>query len=265
MLSLERLMEQAKLLGLPLGKQRAVVREYAQTIILRAIYQTKFGRKIFFMGGTALRFAYDLLRFSEDLDFNANDLSFSDSKKVLAICGEALRKEGFECEASQKERTSLLVGQLKLTNILQNYKITALKSEKLMVKVEINRPNWHMETESAVIDRFGYLFSILLMNRGALFAEKADAFINRCRGRDIYDVIFMLQRKFPLDEAILKAKGWGPEPKQIILEHIEKIKPQELIRLAKQVEPFLLKEEEKDFVVNAKIYIKALLEKRSFE
>ena len=94
-----------------------------------------------------------------------------------------------------------------------------------------------METESAVINRYGYLFSIVLMNKGALFAEKADALINRCRGRDIYDVVFMLQRKFPIDESVLKAKGWQKESQQIILEHIENIKPQELIRLSKQVEP----------------------------
>ncbi len=97
------------------------------------------------------------------------------------------------------------------------------------------------------------------MSKGTLFAEKADTFINRCRARDIYDIIFLLQRKFTLDKSILKAKGWRMEPKQIILERIKKITPSELIRLSKQVEPFLLNKEEKDFVVNAKKYIDALL------
>jgi predicted nucleotidyltransferase component of viral defense system len=249
MLTPEGLKEQAELLKLPLNKQRAIVREYAQTIILRATYQTDFAQKIFFMGGTALRFAYGLKRFSEDLDFNAEKLSPADFKEILASCSKALEKEGFTCEISQKERTSLLIGQLKLTNILQNYKITPLKSEKLMVKVEIDRPVWHMETESAVVDRFGYLFSILLMSKGALLSGKVDALINRCRGRDIYDVIFMLQRKFPLKV----------ELKQVILERIENIKPAELMRLSEQVEPFLVDEEEKDFVVNAKTYIGKLL------
>ena len=262
MLNLESLLEQGKLLGLPLDKQRAIVREYAQIIILRAIYQGNFGRRMFFMGGTALRFAYGLKRFSEGLDFNAKALSFMDLKELLTICQKALEKEGFECGVSQRERGSLLVGRLKLTNILQSYKITPLKNEKLMVKIEVNRPVWNMESESAVVDRFGYLFSVLLMSKGALFAEKLDAFINRCRGRDVYDLIFLLQRKFPLDTSVLKAKGWKVEPTQVMLEHIAKIKPNELIRLSKQVEPFLLNEEEKDFVVNAKTYITALLAHR---
>lgn len=259
MLSLEGLTEQAKLLGLPLDKQRAIVREYAQIIILRALYQSDFGQRMFFMGGTALRFAYGLMRFSEGLDFNVENLSSADFKKVLIISRQALRKEGFESEISQKERTTLLVGQMKLTDILQNYKITALKKEKLMIKIEANRPTWRMEKDSVVVNRFGYLFSVLLMSKGTLFAEKLDAFINRFLGRDIYDVIFMLQRKFPIDRCVLKAKGFRLEPKQIILERIEEIEPAKLIRAAKQVEPFLLNAEEKDFVINAKTYIKALL------
>lgn len=248
MLTFEGLMEQAKLLGLPLDKQRAIIREYAQTIILRAIYRSDMGLKMFFMGGTALRFAYGLKRFSEDLDFNAEDLPFADFKEVLQLCGKSLKKEGFECEVSQKERGTLLLGRLKLTDILQNYKITRHKDEKLMIKVEINRPVWQMKTESKVLDRFGYLFSILLMDRGMLFVGKISALINRKRGRDIYDAIFMLQKKFPVDE----------KSKQAICEHIESIAPEELVRLSKQVEPFLLDEEEKNFIVNARTYIKAL-------
>lgn len=248
MLTFEGLMEQARLSGLPLDKQRAIVREYAQTIILKAIYQSDFGLKMFFMGGTALRFAYDLKRFSEDLDFNAENLPFAGFKEVLQLCSKSLKKEGFGCEILQKERGTLLAGQLKLTDILQSYKITKHKDEKLMVKVEIDRPVWQMKTESKVLDRFGYLFSILLMDRSMLFAGKISALVNRKRGRDIYDVIFMLQKKFPVDG----------KSKQAVCEHIESIAPKELVRLSKQVEPFLLDEEEKDFVVNAKTYIKAL-------
>ncbi|MEW6086941.1 MAG: nucleotidyl transferase AbiEii/AbiGii toxin family protein [bacterium] len=259
MLTFEGLMEQAKLSGLPLNKQRAIVREYAQTIILKAIYQSDFGRKIFFMGGTALRFAYGLKRFSEDLDFNTRSVSFTNFKEILQICKGGLGKEGFECEIAQKEKGSLLVGQLKLTNILQAYNITSLKEEKLMVKIETNRPVWEMKTESDVIDKFGFLFTILLMEKGSLFSEKLCALFSRNRGRDIYDTIFMLQKRFPIDSSILQIKGWKDDPKQMILKHVEKIDNKELIRLARQVEPFLLNEEEKDFVINAGTYIKAIL------
>lgn len=259
MLTLKELRRQAELLRLPLEKPRAMAREYAQIIILRALCQSEFGQKMFFMGGTALRFAYDLGRFSEDLDFNAEKLSFTDFKEILSVCQKAIRKEGFESEISQKERKTLLVGEMKLIDILQHYRITPLKKEKLMIKIEANRPTWQMETDSVVINKFGYLFPVRLMAKGALFAEKVNALLNRCRGRDIYDVIFMLQRKFPLDSSILETKATNLKPEELISRRIEQIEPEQLTRLAKQIEPFLLNGEEVDFIINAQTYIKALL------
>ncbi|MEW5758353.1 MAG: nucleotidyl transferase AbiEii/AbiGii toxin family protein [Candidatus Omnitrophota bacterium] len=260
MLTWDGLIEQAKILNLPLNKQRAIVREYAQTIILKGIYQADLGKKLFFIGGTALRFAYGLKRFSEDLDFDANkNLTFMDFKQILKVCNTTLEKEGIENSTTCKEKGSLLIGQIKLTNILQNYNITKLKDEKLMIKFELNRPKWNLTAESAVINRYGYLFTAMLANKSVMFSEKIIAFLNRKRGRDIYDIIFMLQNKFPIDNHILKANGYELSTKELILNRIKSLKNNDLHYLTKQVEPFLLQEEEKDFIINSANYIKALL------
>lgn len=42
------------------------VREYIQTLVLKFIYQSKYGGALSFMGGTALRMCYNLKRYSED-------------------------------------------------------------------------------------------------------------------------------------------------------------------------------------------------------
>ena len=47
-----------------------VIREYWEIIILKGLYDSPFGRKLIFKGGTALRLAYGSPRFSEDLDFS---------------------------------------------------------------------------------------------------------------------------------------------------------------------------------------------------
>jgi len=47
-----------------------VVREYLQALIMRSLYESQAFRSIVFMGGTALRFLYNLPRYSEDLDFS---------------------------------------------------------------------------------------------------------------------------------------------------------------------------------------------------
>lgn len=258
MLTREGLQEQAKLLGLPLNKQRAIIREYTQTIVLKAIYQSEFGQKLLFKGGTALRFAYGLGRFSEDLDFTGQDFSIADFTAMIAVCRKALNQEGFKCVTSEKNRKNIKAGWIKLTNVLQEYKITNIKSEKLMIKLEVSLPECHLQKEPAVIDRYGYLFTVSLMEKGGIFAEKIDALLRRCRGRDIYDLIFLLRNKFLINDQVFQAKGWQITPRQAILEKMEKLTSEKLNRLAAQLEPFLLKEEEKEYIINAKTYIKAL-------
>ena len=46
-----------------------VVREYWELIVLKGLYDSRFGRYLIFKGGTSLRLAYSSPRFSEDLDF----------------------------------------------------------------------------------------------------------------------------------------------------------------------------------------------------
>ena len=248
MLSLERLMEEAKLRSLPPDKKRAIVREYAQVIMLRALYQSKNAiEKLFFLGGTALRLAYDLPRFSEDLDFNGTNLLKSEFEEMLKVAKMGLSKESFESEIALKEKGSLLVGRFKLIDILQKYKIAVMRDEKLIVKFKANRPNQKLEKEGVVMNGFGYSFSSPLMSKGALLSGKLNALLNRRRGRDIYDIIFMLRNKFPLDS------------KEILLAHIDSLNESELKALADQVKPFLFREEEAELVANAKEVIQSIL------
>ena len=46
-----------------------VLREYLQACILRSLHESEGFVQLSFVGGTALRFLYNLPRFSEDLDF----------------------------------------------------------------------------------------------------------------------------------------------------------------------------------------------------
>ena len=66
-----------------------VVREYWEILVLKGLYDSPYGRKLIFKGGTALRLAYDSPRFSEDLDFSLTSDPFKDkfsklNKKIVA-------------------------------------------------------------------------------------------------------------------------------------------------------------------------------------
>ena len=67
---------------MPASKMRGFT-GYLQVLLLKSLYKTEAGRKLYFTGGTYLRLAHDTERFSEDLDFNTG---FSGKSKFRNSC-----------------------------------------------------------------------------------------------------------------------------------------------------------------------------------
>ena len=259
MLSLEYLLEEAKNNGLPLLKKRAILREYLQVIILSSIYRQDSARSMYFTGGTAMRFFYNMPRFSEDLDFDTPDLSFNVFKKMLEYIKKDLIKEGFSVEVSLQDRHNLYVGEVYFKDLIMSYGITDKRGSDLMIKIEVYRPSWDLEAESDVMSLYGYNFSSLLLDKAGLFSEKLCALFNRKRGRDIYDTLFLLKRRFRINENVLIANDIKGSPKKLILEHLKNLSEKDLKYLANQVKPFLFKEGEIELVLKAPIYAEKFL------
>jgi predicted nucleotidyltransferase component of viral defense system len=259
MLSLEYLLEEAKANGLPVFKKRAILKEYLQVIILNSIYKHNLGKSMFFGGGTALRFFYNLPRFSEDLDFDTPGLSFQEFKDILEYIEKGLLKEGFSLKISTEKRKNLFVAELYFSQLMELYGITDKRGLDLMIKVKVYKPRWKLEFESAVLSLYGYNFSAILLGKGNLISEKLWALFNRRRGRDIYDILFMLKRNFPFNKDVLLANKIEGLPKELILGHLKKLSEKELKSLAEQVAPFLFKEDDIDLVLKAPLYAQRFL------
>lgn len=75
------------------GKPRGILREYLQYIILKAIYTSKYGKHLVFLGGTCLRIVYGSARFSEDLDFDNRGLSEEDWANMGNMIVSYLQRE----------------------------------------------------------------------------------------------------------------------------------------------------------------------------
>src|SRR3989339_1006603 len=112
MLMREALLEYAKEKKMPTDKMRGILREYIQTLILKAIYQHELGRKLYFLGGTYLRFVHHLKRFSEDLDFNGEKFGKKQFEDLMYYVQSELEREGLACRASFDYRGNLLTGKL---------------------------------------------------------------------------------------------------------------------------------------------------------
>ncbi len=260
MLNMEYLLEEAKNNNLPVLKKRAIIREYLQIIILNSIYKQKLGRYFFFMGGTAMRYFYRVPRFSEDLDFNTPSLEYREFENTLQRVGKDLSREGLPATISVSRRKNLFTAKLLFTDVMGRYGISDERGANLMVKIEINRPNWELNTDSKVLSMYGYNFTSILMSRGNLLSEKICALLNRKRGRDIYDTLYMLRKKFPFNENVLKANNIKLPVEDTILAYLKSMDGKELKQLANQVKPFLFKEDDIDLIIKAPLYGKAFLD-----
>ena len=259
MLNLEHLLEEAKSNGLPILKRRAVLREYLQVIILNSIYKHSLGKKMYFMGGTALRFFYNLPRFSEDLDFDTPNLEFEEFKKILKAMEEGLLKEGFSPETSFEIRDNLFIAELYFKNLMKLYEIADKRGLDLMIKIEVYKPRWELKAEPGVLSLYGYNYSSVLLGKENLISEKLCALFNRKRGRDIYDMLFMLKWRFPFNTRVLAANKIEGSPKGLILKYLAKLPEEELLSLANQVKPFLFKEDDIELVLKASLYAERFL------
>lgn len=259
MLNLEYLLEEARNNGLPIIKRRTILREYLQVIILSSIYKHDLGKSMFFTGGTALRFFYNLPRFSEDLDFDTPGLNFEGFRDILEAVEKGLYKEGFSPRLSTEKRKSLFIAELNFVDLMRIYKITDRRGLDLIIKVEVYKPSWKLESESNVLSLYGYNFSSILLSKSNMLSEKLAALINRRRGRDIYDILFMLKKKFPFDEDALLANNIKGPPKGLIIDHFKKLPKKELKSLANQVKPFLFKEDDVEMVLKAFLYAEKFL------
>ncbi len=72
-------------------------------------------------------------------------------------------------------------------------------------------------------------------------------------------MLFMLRLKFPLDKKMFSAKTIKGDPKEVLLSKFRNLKEDDLKNLARQVRPFLFKEDEIELVEKASFYGQELL------
>ena len=181
-------------------------REYLQILILKIIYQSKFGTCLSFMGGTCLRICYDLKRYSEDLDFSLYIKKKSYSfNSLISLLEKELTLQGLKVSTSVSWEKRVQKAFLHFSNLPEDIGIKGYrKGQKLHIKIEVdtNPPSIKKgERESFFVNRFDEIYPILKHNLPTLFAGKILAILYRpyARGRDYYDLIWYLSRKTPLN------------------------------------------------------------------
>jgi predicted nucleotidyltransferase component of viral defense system len=158
--------------------------------ILKDVYSdTTVSPLLGFKGGTAALMFYGLDRFSVDLDFDLLDPAKEDA--VFERMSRVLKNHG-TLKESNKKRFSL-------------FYVLSYEDRAHNIKVEINRRQFGSRYQIRT-----YLgVSMLVMVPEDMFAHKLMAMHERIgkTSRDIYDVWFFLQRRFPINKGIVEERS----------------------------------------------------------
>lgn len=182
-----------------------MIREYLQVLILKALYQSRYGRGLSFVGGTCLRICYNFKRFSEDLDFTLDrEISNYSFEELNEIIGRFLRDTDFEVHLSVKSEKVVQKSFIRISKVLHSFGLSLRQEQKIHVKLEVDTnpiPVSNGCVETYFVTKFDEIFPILKHRDATLFAGKILAVLNRVytKGRDFYDLIWYLKRKTEID------------------------------------------------------------------
>lgn len=230
-------------------KAMDTLREYMQALTLRSLHESEAFTNLAFVGGTALRFAHGLQRFSEDLDFSLEAPDGYEPKRWMKKLKRDMAFGGLDVKVNWTDHSTVHKAWIKWPGILHAIGLSALPSQNLSIKLEIDtRPPAGAQCERQVVTRHR-LLALQVYDLPSLLAGKVHALITRGypKGRDWYDLLWYRGQRPPaepnaaqlqnaLDQTqgkdVCDASNW----KALILERLQRTDTDQLVA---EVEPFL--------------------------
>jgi len=164
-----------------------IAREYIQHLFLSSLYKINGSEKVLFKGGTALKVIYNSPRFSEDLDFdgqNIHQLQIIDD--LFIEVNSEIEKIGIEIGLKEAKKTT--GGYLGIIS----YRLYDISGE---MKFEVSlRGGKRIDYEMATIVS-DYLppYSLIHSPAKEMVKGKIEALLSRGKPRDYYDFYFILR------------------------------------------------------------------------
>ena len=181
-----------------------IEKEYLLKLFLYYFYK-RYDDSVF-KGGTCLKFLFGLDRFSEDIDFYVKNIiefkkQVKNTLKKIALVGinSAFKKE----ESFEDSYTCEIAFQGPLyrrdSQSLNKFRIDAGYRTGMFTK-----PEWNILRSEYPETSDNFL--VLIMPPEEIMAEKVITMINRNKGRDIYDLWFLIKAGYNIDKKLLKDK-----------------------------------------------------------
>jgi len=237
---------------------KAVLVEYLQYELLDSIFQQTGSEYLSFIGGTAIRIVYNSSRFSEDLDFDNFGLAFEDFEILLKRAVANMEDKGFDLEFRLVEKGAYHCF-IKFPQILSENGLPQQPGEKILVRVDAVRKEKLFESKQHILDSFAVYRRILVNAPDIILSQKIIAILERKRakGRDFYDVSFLLGLGDPNFEYIEKRKGI--KRNDLLSALLKRIDELNMPLLVKDVLPFLQKPSDQERILSFREYVEQRL------
>lgn len=209
-----------------------VFREYLQFLFLNQIYKNSKTKQIIFKGGTAIHLIFKAPRFSEDLDFTVvmPEIEFLD---ILAKTFSELVKEG---QISFKERETLTGKRFLLSATLPDSTLKSFINLDFSFREQVFEiENSHLKPEYPILFRS----EISHMSKNEIISEKIRAIMHRQKGRDIYDLWYLLANNAKLNLQLIAEKFKYHHETYIPTELLKRIEDFPRIDFIKDLLPFV--------------------------
>ena len=181
--------------------QITVIREYLQILLLSYLYKLKDSDKIFFKGGTAIRLLYGSFRFSEDLDFT----SMLIPQKAISLFKKAVSNL-----TQEMPQVSIENFREKKNSIISRIKYVAKENAyPLGIHLEISIREKPLTKETSQIETLFPISPYPIINHlGAeeILSEKIRAILKRSKGRDLFDIWFLMSKEVSLNWDMVEKK-----------------------------------------------------------
>lgn len=173
------------------------LREYIQNYVLWLMQREGLNTRLFFMGGTALRFLWRIGRFSEDLDFSAGtDWEPEEFTGAMRKIESGLAGAGYDVYLHLGKEKTVQRAVFRFAELLAELGLVGRREQKLSVALEIDTKPPGGATGTKTIVNVHIPVLIQHHDLPSLLAGKAAAILTReyIKGRDYFDLFWFLSK-----------------------------------------------------------------------
>ena len=173
------------------------LREYLQNYLLWLMQREGLNTRLFFVGGTALRFLWRIGRFSEDMDFSAGpDWKREEFGGAMQKLERGLSAAGYDIALHLKEERTVQRAVFRFAELLAELGPVGRRQQKLSIALEVDTKPPAGATGAKTVVNVHIPVLLQHYDLPSLLAGKASAVLTReyAKGRDYFDLFWFLTK-----------------------------------------------------------------------